>query len=305
MFIRDYPINVTVESLEYYVSEDKVNICNFIRSKEIRDYFNQIKYFDNCNIMDKFEIIIRSLIPIDIKIIAIRKLLETENGSDEDINNIKHYIDKSTELLDIIYNNEDIIFSINECKYKVVDNSIEREWTDNYYSYSFDEIIEMYNGCWEDCWELGLGYNRIYLLDVIFPKKYNNDNPDKIFALLTFFNGKLKIYTIKDWTEDKYLFLHSRYPLPFEKDIVLYNAFLDKPLYGIIENELDGNNCWYHFCYFGDKCIDVSNNSMNYGMYGLISVFDSLYSKEYFEKYIINKDGEIHEEFEEENNEDI
>jgi len=46
------------------------------------------------------------------------------------------------------------------------------------------------------------------------------------------------------------------HPLPFENGsrLKLQLPFMEKPVYGTLESELDGNGCWYHFLYCeGDK----------------------------------------------------
>lgn len=44
------------------------------------------------------------------------------------------------------------------------------------------------------------------------------------------------------------------HPLPFENGCRLKFRlpFMDEPVYGTLESELDGNGCWYHFLYFDD-----------------------------------------------------
>lgn len=259
------------------------SIYDFIESKEIREYFQSIDFFNKTNdISLDFDVIYNSILPIDIKLDFLKELIKNRNGCQEDIIIVKKYIEYSEEVLSLIYNNSDIIFCISQDKYKVGnDYRIDTSSSFEFY-YSLNDIMDNYNKYPGD-------ENDLYNINILLPKKYNKkqyNDPDKIGLNLAYFNKELKIYNIyfgDYFDEDLNYDLGFRYPLPFKngEEVVLWNKFLDKPIYGKINSELDPLNCWYHFLEDenGETIEDLSYNDI-IGFPG--SVFDSLYSKEYF-----------------------
>ena len=296
MNIRGYPENdIVVEPLEYYVTDKDVNIYNFIRSDEIRDYLEKEDYFKE-DVSLKFKTILYSLVPLDIKLEAYKKLVENRIGSKEDIDNIQKYIEQIEEVFDIIKhpNFYYAIFCYYENEFKnrgLYYQDIEICSGEHEYTYNFDEIYEVYDQ---------FNNNKYTITVDILSSKYclNNqfEKPCKISVDFAYFNHKLKPYNIYFHDHEKYKADDSnyiRYPLPFKNgdSVVLYNIFMERPIYGIIENELDGNNCWYHFLRYGelkDDYFDIGYNYI-YGAFNNFTIFDSLYSKEYFDNFMIEK----------------
>ena len=68
--------------------------------------------------------------------------------------------------------------------------------------------------------------------------------------------------------------LYCRHPYPFKSDekLKIKTPIMDKPVYGKLNSELDGNGCWYHF-FEGEngEYVDLSYSRM-----GFIQKFSSL-----------------------------
>lgn len=297
MNIKGYPENdIVVEPLEYYVTDKDVNIYNFIRSDEIREYLKKEDYFKE-DISLKFKTILYSLVPLGIKLEAYKKLVEKRIGTKEDINNIQKYIEQVEEATDIIkhpiFYHAIFCYYENEFKNKgLYYQDIELCSGEYEYTYNFDEIFEVYDQ---------FNNNKYTItVDILSSKYYFNDKfekPCKISIDFAYFNHKLKPYNI--YFHDPIVYKvddnnYIRYPLPFKNgdSVVLYNIFMERPIYGIIESELDGNNCWYHFLRYGASkfdYFDIDNNDIP-GAFRNFTIFDSLYSKEYFDSYMIEKE---------------
>lgn len=299
MNIKGYPKNdIVVEPLEYYVTDKDVNIYNFIRSDEIRDYLKKVDYFKE-DVSLKFKTILYSLVPLDIKLEAYKKLVENRIGSKEDINNIQKYIEQVEEAFDIIkhpaFYHAIFCYYENEFKNRGLYYQVIETYSSEYeYTYKFDDVYEVYGE---------FDYNKYTItVDILSSKYYFSDQferPCKISIDFAYFNHKLKPYNIYFYDYNVYKAddnNYIRYPLPFKNgdSVVLYNIFMERPIYGIIESELDGNNCWYHFLRYGgskDDYFNIDNNDIP-GAFRNFTIFDSLYSKEYFDTHMIEEKEE-------------
>ena len=259
-------------------------IYDFIKSKEIKEYFKELNLLDD-NLF-AFKIITESFSPINEKLQALEKLksCSKDNEEKEIINN---YIEAVKLSLEELYN-KDLILSLNSAKYNIINNDIYEEFRSPEYYYLFEELQNMYNdNDPDDC---------IYWIDVLYPRSKDKklESPDILTFELAYFNDRLEVFNIyfDQWLEYKFnkeidYCIHERYPLPFKdnENVVLFNRFINKPIYGKLNSEMDLANCWYHFLddKDGNTIKDLSYN-MIYKFPGC--TFDSLYSKEYFEKNI-------------------
>lgn len=68
------------------------------------------------------------------------------------------------------------------------------------------------------------------------------------------------------------------HPLPFENGcrLKLQLPFMEKPAYGTLESELDGNGCWYHFLCLDEGWIDCELVSLTDAEINMTSGYSSL-----------------------------
>lgn len=256
-------------------------IYNFIKSKEIREYFKELNLLDD-NLF-AFKVITESFSSINKKLQVLGKLkYYSKNNEEKDI--INNYTEAVKLSLEELYNNKDLILSLSSAKYDIINNTIHEDFRSPEYYYSFKDIQKLYDDADPD--------NCIYWIEVLYPQSEDKKftSPDILTFELSYFNGKLEIFNIyfDQWLEYKFnkeidYSIDKRYPLPFknEEDVVLFNRFINKPIYGKLNSEMDQMNCWYHFLddKDGNTIKDLSYNIF-YRFPGC--VFDSLYSKEYF-----------------------
>lgn len=70
---------------------------------------------------------------------------------------------------------------------------------------------------------------------------------------------------------------------------MIKTPFMQEPLYGMLESEMDVNGCWYHF-FVVDEYIDVDLHYYTIGFMKGISVFDWMYP---YDELIRNMEGTV------------
>lgn len=247
--------------------EDEVgmDIYSIIRSAEIRDYYWRENVCDNWE--KKAVLIQHGYISVQQKEAMLRQLSGT--GTEEE--------KRLTEEICLIYSRYiDMIYHPSVRTLFVVESGT--LW--------WDEV----SGSFEDNLGLDSAYESldevIAYMEELYGDRGYGDEREEARALVTVFHvpldekvkeifkfdlfwidgkweitelsvdsGKLREQGISDDAIDLFNFGGWQYhPLPFENGCRLKFRlpFMDEPVYGTLESELDGNGCWYHFLYFDD-----------------------------------------------------
>ncbi len=64
-------------------------------------------------------------------------------------------------------------------------------------------------------------------------------------------DAELEIQGVSEGTVERFNGIELYHPLPFASGsrLKFQLPFMEEPVYGTLESELDGNDCWYHFLY--------------------------------------------------------
>ena len=245
---------------EMITPDEKPDIYSFMRSAEIRDYMRENKRFSTD---DKIQLILQSLNPFDVKLKALQILSEdivstTECERAAICGLIGYY---KTALAE--FNNPE-----KPAVYVLHENRAVSESPANAYkrthlrcgSYDFygdlQEIFRDY-GDRQEQWEEG--FHSTVDIDLVYAGIPNGEN-NPISCTAAYFDGRLSVFDVSvtdSWAASKgFGYLRElreaqldRYSLPFPSfsRVRLQTPFMDEPVCGILESNMDGGGCWYHF----------------------------------------------------------
>lgn len=275
----------------------KLDVYTFIRAQEIREYMRKSRVFD---LEDKLHIILKSMNPYEGKLIALKCLAQEPELSAQEKEHVLEVIHYVERLLQELTTPElPAVFVVNEC-YTVEgkkQNSYEAskaECVDLDYFRSYQEFLKCYSDCVPDEGK-SLPQYRIDLVYQVLPS--NKNQPITLWA--TWFEDGIHIFSIRvdhTWGTEHYFkdkvmqylyedgLSYSSLPYPSMSRVQLLTPFMRQALVGILESNLDGNGCWYHFFYPDgeertmDNCMNLSWQMMDVG--DPLMVFDWLSSVE-------------------------
>ena len=241
-------------------NESEMDIYSIIRSAEIRDYYRRENVCDNWE--KKALLIQHGYISVQQKAAMLRQLSGT--GTEEE--------NRLTEEICLIYSQyNDMIYSPSVRTLFVVESAtlwwdeVRGSFEDNLgldsvYE-SLDEVIAHMEELFGE--ERERAHARVTVLHVPPDEKVKEVFQFDLFwmntkweiKLFSVDDDELKSQGISDDVIELFRFGGWQYhPLPFENGCRLRFRlpFMDEPVYGTLESELDGNGCWYHFLYFDD-----------------------------------------------------
>ncbi len=233
--------------------DDAPDVYSVIRSAEIRDYYRKKGVF---TIFEKEQLILHSFIPVQQKTDMLRRLSKV--GSVEESCRIDEMCRLYSAYIDMVHYPAVRTVFILECN----------EWSQDGSRIDAGTWgVEAYDTVSEITGEMDRIYGGmetkanacVTVLHVPQDGKVKEAFQFTIFWI----DGK---WEIKDlYVEDRELEMQGvskdtiyRYgddslyhPLPFESGsrLKLQLPFMERPIYGILESELDGNGCWYHFLF--------------------------------------------------------
>lgn len=262
--------------------DGKIDIYNFMRSAEIREYMRANKTF--C-LSDKIYIILRSMNPLTIKLEALKLLSEDPDLTEDERIHALKVLEYTQKISDEINNpGAPAFFAMTECysrEYETLNSyeasKVEQNRTGYYMSYQ--EIVD---GCKKYPPEEREELPRYEICLVYMGKKCDENNP--IYFSATWFDGNIEIYAITvvpEWGEGlgyddsviEYFYIGEtdRYSLPFPNlsMVQIKTPFMTEALRGVLDSSIDGLGCWYHFFYPIDSdgevgnCMDFSYQMLN------------------------------------------
>lgn len=256
------------------------DVYSVIRSAEIKDYFQKN---DCMGFFGKEQIILHSYTSIQQKAEMLRRLSHT--GSEKDNKLVEEMYRVYSKYIETIYHPAVRTVFILECKEWRLDDCL----IDN--NNSLVDVFDTVD-------ELVAEIKRIYGGEEKKASAYvtvlqvPQDRKVKVAFKFTMFwiDGKweikdlcvndeeLEMQEISEDTIHRFCNSSLYHPLPFENGcrLKLQLPFMERPVYGTLESELDGNGCWYHFLYCeGDRYCLPSFNLTNAEI-DLISGYSSL-----------------------------
>lgn len=237
--------------------EPEMDVYSLIRSAEIRDYYRRE---DILGIFEKEQLILHAFISVQQKAVMLKYLAQT--GTGEENNRIDEMCRVYSRYIDMIYHpSERTIFIL---------DSNEHRWDEDgsYLGFSgFDGAYDTVDEVVKEMEDIYSGMEAKAYAYVIVLQVPQNEKVKEAFKFTMFWiDGQWQIKDLE--IEDKELEMQgisedtvSRFKctslyhfLPFENGsrLKLSLPFMKKPVYGILESELDGNGCWYHFLYGED-----------------------------------------------------
>lgn len=266
--------------------ESGTDVHSLIRSAEIRDYYRKENV---CNNWEKKTILIQhAFISVQQKAAMLKQLSGTgtveENRLTEEMCFIYRW------YLDMIYHplvRTLFVMEIGELWWKK-GRFDDKVGFDSVHE-SLDEVTAHMEKIYEDCEDKEKCYAYVTVLHVPQEEKVK-----EVFKFYLFWiDGKWEVRNFyvneKDLkqqgiSDDAIEFFNytggmQYHPLPFENGCRLKFRlpFMDEPVYGTLESELDGNGCWYHFLYFDEvDGVDCGSVSLTNAEINLTSGYSSL-----------------------------
>lgn len=241
-------------------NEADMDVYSLIRSAEIRDYYRRENVCDDWE--KKVILIQHAYISVQRKAAMLSQLSGTGNEEEN----------RLTEELCLIYSRYTDMICRPSVRTLFVVESARLRWDEKSGSFgdnmgldsayeSLDEVIAHMEDLYGDEREKACAH--VMVLHVPPDEKVK-----EVFTFYMFWiDGKweinhfdisddeLKQQGISDDAIRLFWFGGFQYhPLPFENGCRLKFRlpFMDEPVYGTLESELDGNGCWYHFLYFDE-----------------------------------------------------
>lgn len=265
--------------------ENKFDIYDYILSPEIQQYYRKnVKL----SLMEQEQIILHSYCSVQRKTELLSFLMKA--AEDDEKERIGEMVLLHESILKAIENPKEKVLFVAERKasltrYGKTDMKFIFEYTSDGLEYfdSLDEIMEKLEKEKEcaDKESGDVGYDLMIVDMIELPEK---GHKEEIYFKIIWNQGKPQINRIymddrwimeKGFSEDvcdRYNERFTRHILPFESGsrLKIQTPFMKEPFYGILQSELDGNGCWYHFLYGEDdkqqegQFIDLSYSELTF-----------------------------------------
>lgn len=245
-------------------NESEIDVYDLIRSAEVRDYYRRENVCDN---MEKKMILIQNgYISVQQKAAMLRQISGT--GTVEE--------NRLAEEMCLIYNQYiDMIYHPSVRTLFVVESTT--MWWDAGrldYNLHLDSVYESMDEVIAQMEELFVRDRERARARVTVLHIPPDEKVKEVFQFdLFWIEGKwdIKYFSVNDdelrlqgISDDAIGFFKCEYsywyhPLPFENGCRLKFrlSFMDEPVYGTLESELDGNECWYHFLYLDEVDVEI------------------------------------------------
>lgn len=255
--------NIGTEKMDGEKSPE-MDVYSLIRSAEVRDYYRRGNVCDNWE--KKVILIQHAYVSVQKKAAMLKQLSGT--GTEEENRMTEEMCLIYSQYIDMVYRPPVRTLFVVESANLWWDESVgsidENLGFDNVYE-SLDEVIaHMESFCTnarKD--EREKVYARVTVLHVPPDEKVKEVFKFELFWIdgeweikdFDINDDELRSQGISDGAIDFFSFGGMQHhPLPFENRcrMKFRLPFMDEPVYGTLESELDGNGCWYHFLYFDE-----------------------------------------------------
>ncbi|MCM1123522.1 MAG: hypothetical protein NC416_13145 [Eubacterium sp.] len=229
------------------------DVYSLIRSAEIRDYYRRE---DILGIFEKEALILHSYISVQRKAAMLKQLSET--GNEEEKSKIGEMYRVYSKYIDMICHPQVrtlFLLESNKWRWEGDEMYCDTCGLDGAYD-TLEEVMEYTEMYQEEGPSISM--------DVTVLHVPQDTKVREVFQFTIFWidgtweirdfiiaSEELERQGISEDTIDRYLYFGLYHPLPFENGsrLKLKLPFMEEPVYGILESELDGNGCWYHFLY--------------------------------------------------------
>lgn len=249
-----------------------MDIYSLIRSAEIRDYYRRK---DILGIFEKEQLILHSFSSVQQKAVMLGQLSKT--GSGEENSRIDEMRRVYSRYIDMICHpavRTVFILEFNEWRQDgslLDDSACGLEARD-----TVDELTVEMEGIYGGMETKASAF--VTVLQVPQGEKVKEACKFTMFWIdgkweikdLRVEDEELEMQGVSEDTIYRFNNFHLNHPLPFENGsrLKLQLPFMENPVYGTLESELDGFGCWYHFLYCeGDRdyssLVDLTNTEIN------------------------------------------
>ncbi|MBD5487100.1 MAG: hypothetical protein HDR18_16540 [Lachnospiraceae bacterium] len=241
----------------------EMDVYSLIRSAEIRDYYRRENVCDNWE--KKAILILHGYISVQQKAAMLKQLSETGTVEEK----------RLSEEICLIYSRYTDMVYHPSVRTLFVMESVDWQWNDGSAGWfggdsSLDSVYESLDEIIARMEEVYAKWGRETVIARVTVVNVPPDEKAKeVFKFYLFWiDGEwvIKEFHIDDnelrrqGISDESIKLMDYtggwqyHPLPFENGCRLkfQLPFMDEPVYGTLESELDGNGCWYHFLYLDD-----------------------------------------------------